>query len=82
MEIRDEKCTGRLEDPVIGGNVIGSWARSWAAEHGIDLGVCAAYGANADDGILLSSIGLPCAVHPDRQLRRMARDLEWPVVER
>ncbi len=82
MEIRDAKCTGRLEDPVVGGNVLGSWARGWATRNGIDLGRCAGYGANGDDGLFLSSLGLPCAVHPDRQLRRMARDLDWPVVER
>ena len=38
-------------------------------------------GMRYDDQLLLSAIGLPCAVHPDRQLRRVARDLDWPVVE-
>lgn len=81
MEIRDMKCTGRLEDPVIGGALAVDWARNFARQHGIDLTASLAYGAQGDDQLLLSAIGHPCAVHPDRQLRRMARDLSWPVVE-
>jgi phosphoserine phosphatase len=81
MEIRDAKCTGRLLDPVIGGNVAGEWARTFASSQGIDLARSHAYGSEAEDGLLLSAIGQPCAVYPDRQLRRMARDLSWPVVE-
>jgi HAD superfamily phosphoserine phosphatase-like hydrolase len=81
MEIRDGKATGRLHDPVIGGHVTVDWARRFAAENGIDLGASSGYGAQAEDGMLLASLGMPCAVHPDWQLRRMARDLSWPVVE-
>ena len=49
LEMRKHKATGRLEDPVIGGNVAGQWARAFAAEHGIDLGDSWAYGASAAD---------------------------------
>ena len=82
LEIRNGKATGRLEDPVIGGNVSGQWARAFAQEHGIDLAGSWAYGASGADSLLLSAIGQPCAVNPDRQLRRLARDHEWPVVEK
>ena len=41
-----------------------------------------AYGASAADSLLLSAIGQPCAVNPDRQLRRLAKDHDWPVVEK
>jgi phosphoserine phosphatase len=82
LEMRKLKATGRLEDPVIGGNVAGQWARAFAEEHRIDLGASFAYGASGADSLLLSAIGRPCAVNPDRQLRRIARDHEWPVVER
>ena len=81
MEIRDGKATGRLRDPVIGGHTTIEWARAFAREHGIDLAASSGYGAQAEDGTLLASLGHPCAVHPDWQLRRMARDLSWPVVE-
>jgi phosphoserine phosphatase len=82
LEMRKQKATGRLEDPVIGGNLAGQWARAFAAEHQIDLEGSFAYGASGADSLLLSAIGKPCAVNPDRQLRRIARDHDWPVVER
>ena len=81
LEFRKGKATGRLEDPVIGGNVAGQWARDFAKEHGLDLDQSYAYGASAADSLLLSAIGRPCAVNPDRALRRIARDHAWPVVE-
>ncbi|MEZ4286717.1 MAG: haloacid dehalogenase-like hydrolase [Polyangiales bacterium] len=82
LEFRDGKATGRLEDPVIGGNVSGQWARAFANENGIDLNASSAYGTQGSDSLLLSAIGEPCAVNPDRQLRRLARDHHWPIVER
>lgn len=82
LEYRKGKATGRLEDPVIGGNVSGQWARAFASEHSIDLSASWAYGASGADSLLLSAIGQPCAVNPDRQLRRLAKDHEWPVVEK
>lgn len=82
LEIRKDKATGRLEDPVVGGNLSGQWARSFAAENHIDLDKSWGYGASAADSLLLSAIGRPCAVNPDRQLRRIAKDHDWPVVER
>ena len=82
LEIRKRKATGRLEDPVISGNVAGQWARDFATETGIDLTASTAYGASLADSLLLSAIGQPCAVNPDRSLRRLAKAHSWPVVER
>lgn len=82
LEFQRGRATGRLLDPIVGGNLAGQWARSYAEEHGIDLEKSTAYGAQAADGLLLSAIGKPCAVDPDRQLRRMANDHAWPVVDR
>jgi phosphoserine phosphatase len=81
LELRRGEATGRLLDPVIGGNLTGQWARAYADRHDLDLGRCAAYGATGADGLLLSAIGQPCAVNPDPWLRQIARDHEWPVVE-
>jgi putative phosphoserine phosphatase/1-acylglycerol-3-phosphate O-acyltransferase len=80
MELRNHKATGRLEDPVVG-RLGGTWLRNFAQQHDIDLQRSCAYGAHDTDVPLLSSVGLPCAVHPDRGLRAAARDLDWPVVE-
>ena len=80
MELRNGRATGRLEDPVIG-RVGGTWLREFAREHDLDLSRSAAYGGTDSDVPLLSSVGLPCAVHPDRGLRAAAKDLSWPIVE-
>ncbi len=82
LELRKNKATGKLEEPVIGGNVAGQWAREFASEHAIDLSQSWAYGASAADSLLMSALGQPCAVNPDRQLRRLAKDHSWPVVEK
>ena len=80
LELRSGRATGRLLDPVtarFGGRPLSTFA----AERGYDLSASRAYGSAAADQVLLSSTPWPCAVHPDRGLRRVARDLDWPVVE-
>jgi phosphoserine phosphatase len=81
MEIDRGTATGRLVDPVIGGPISGQWAKQWARERSIDLERSAGYGARSSDSLLLSAVGQPCAVFPDRRLRRIAKDLDWPIVE-
>ena len=80
MELRNGRATGRLADPVVT-HPGGRWLAEWAQEHAIDLRASCGYGASAADAVLLAAIGLPCAVRPDWRLRRMARDLDWPVVD-
>ena len=81
MELRNGRATGRLISPVVG-SLSGTELREYAREHGLDLTSCSGYGSSAEDGLLLSAVGLPCAVEPDRTLRRMAREHRWPVVNR
>ncbi len=80
LELRAGRATGRLADPVVS-RFGGSWLRDLAHTEGYDLMQSRAYGARAADQVLLSSIAFPCAVDPDRTLRRVARDLDWPVVD-
>jgi phosphoserine phosphatase len=80
LELRSGRATGRLCDPVVS-RFGGAWLREVAEEHELDLSRSRAYGATGADQVLLSAIGHPCAVHPDRTLRRVARDLDWPVVD-
>lgn len=80
MELRNGRATGRLLDPVIS-SLSGTELRAYASQHGLDLRSSCGYGAATEDAVLLSAVGLPCAVGPDRGLRRMARDHHWPVVE-
>lgn len=80
MELRSGRATGRLIEPVVarfGGQLL----LDYAATHDIDLAGSLAYGAYEQDATFLAKMGRPCAVHPDRALRRIAKDLSWPVVE-
>ena len=81
LEMVDGKTTGRLLEPVITGHMAARWAKGFADEHDIDLTASCAYGSSAADSLLLQTAGKPCAVTPDRRLRGIARDLDWPVVE-
>lgn len=81
LEFKNNECTGKLLEPVIGGHDSGKWVKSYAKEHGIDLAGSTAYAAHGADLLLLSAVGKPCAVNPDFALRSAARDADWPVLE-
>lgn len=80
MELRDGRATGRLADPVLTDALGGTRLRSFAAEHGLDLARCSALGGRGGDSVLLAAVGQPCAIAPDAALRRIARDLDWPIL--
>ena len=50
-----------------------------ATAHGIDPARCWAYSDSISDEPMLSAVGHPVAVNPDRDLRRMAQERDWPV---
>ena len=50
-----------------------------AASHGIDPARCWAYSDSISDEPMLSAVGHPVAVNPDRDLRRLAQERDWPV---
>lgn len=75
------RATGALREPVLGPELGGRALRDQLAERGVDLSTACAYGSARGDSVLLGAVALPCAVTPDRELRRLARDLDWPVVE-
>jgi len=51
-----------------------------AAEHNYDLGASWAYSDSITDVPLLEAVGHPYAVNPDRALRRIAIERDWPVL--
>ena len=50
-----------------------------ATAHGIDPARCWAYSDSISDEPMLSAVGHPVAVNPDRDLRRLAQERGWPV---
>jgi HAD superfamily hydrolase (TIGR01490 family) len=55
--------------------------RGLAQEKGFDLLACTAYSDSASDLPFLELVGHPVAVNPDRELRHIAADRGWPVLE-
>jgi len=55
--------------------------RRLAAEDGLDLEASYAYSDSITDRPLLESVGHPTAVNPDKELRKLADERGWPVIE-
>ncbi|HET9728671.1 MAG TPA: HAD family hydrolase [Acidimicrobiia bacterium] len=53
--------------------------REMAVEEGIDLASSFAYSDSITDLPMLSLVGNPVAVNPDRELARVAREREWEI---
>ena len=52
-----------------------------AAERGYDLSRCYAYSDSASDLPMLEAVGHPVVVNPEPELRRVATQRRWPIVE-
>ncbi|NAZ86907.1 HAD family hydrolase [Kineococcus indalonis] len=73
--------TGRLVGEPVHGAAKAAAVRALAERAGWDLARCAAYSDSANDLPLLSMVGWPVAVNPDRALRRHALRNGWEVRE-
>ncbi|KAB3522639.1 HAD-IB family hydrolase [Corynebacterium sp. zg254] len=51
-----------------------------AQEHGFDLSQSYAYSDSGTDVPMLELVGHPTAVNPDRALKKVAAEREWPIV--
>lgn len=81
LEYLNNRATGKLLSPIIGGHETARWLRAYAADHHIDLQHSRAYASHGGDLTFLTSVGQPCAVNPDFALRRASRELAWPVID-
>ncbi len=52
-----------------------------AAEHGYDLATSYAYTDSASDLPMLEAVGHPVVVHPEPELRAIAEQRSWPIIE-
>lgn len=80
-EHADGHYTGRLVGDMLHGEAKAAAVRTLAAERGIDLERSYAYGDSLNDVPILSAVGRPCAINPERRLRRFAAEVGWPVRE-
>ena len=80
MQVAGGRYTGQVEFYAYG-EAKAVRVRELAAERGYRLADCYAYSDSATDLPLLQVVGHPHAVNPDRNLRRIAAERGWPVLE-
>jgi HAD superfamily hydrolase (TIGR01490 family) len=80
MAIEDGKYTGEILFYAYGPGKAEAMQRL-ADEEGYDLAQSYAYSDSYTDLPMLEAVGHPFAVNPDEQLRRVAKERVWPVLE-
>lgn len=80
MEVADGKYTGRVDFYCYGEGKVTA-IEKLAATEGYDLARCYAYSDSITDLPMLTAVGHPTAVNPDRALRREATTREWPILQ-
>jgi HAD superfamily hydrolase (TIGR01490 family) len=79
-EVQDGVYTGRAVR-ALHAEGKASCVRELAAREGYDLAECTAYSDSHTDLPFLETVGHPVVVNPDRALRRIAAERNWPVLE-
>jgi hypothetical protein len=80
MVVHDGRYTGEIDFYAAGDHKV-TEVQKLAAERGYDLGESFAYSDSITDVPMLSCVGHPTAVNPDRGLRKVAAEKGWPVLE-
>lgn len=78
-EERDGIFTGELVGDLLHGPAKARAVAALATTEGIDLARCSAYSDSSNDLPLLELVGFPCAINPDRTLRRHAKRAGWRI---
>jgi HAD superfamily hydrolase (TIGR01490 family) len=79
-EVRDGRYTGRAVR-ALHAEAKAECLQEVAGREGLDLAECTAYSDSHTDLPFLEAVGHPVVVNPDRELRRIAADRGWPVLE-
>lgn len=78
LEFKDGIATGKLIKPVVAGPEKARLIREHAKNNGFDLNDCHAFSDSYSDVPMLSVVGHPAAVNPDRRLALLAKAYSWP----
>jgi HAD superfamily hydrolase (TIGR01490 family) len=73
--------TGRTVGAVCFGAGKLSHAQAYARAQGVELSACTFYTDSYSDLPVLTAVGTPVAVNPDRRLAREARRRGWPILD-
>ena len=80
LEYVNGYATGELKGTLIAGAAKAARMRRFAAENGYELDRCYAYSDSMSDYPMLAVVGRPAVVNPDRRLKRIAREYDWPIL--
>ena len=80
-ERKNGVLTGELEGPVPMAEERGRLIRALLVQAGIDRTSASAYGDSIHDAPMLREVDRPCAVHPSRALRALARQENWRIID-
>jgi HAD superfamily hydrolase (TIGR01490 family) len=78
LEMKDGIATGKLLKPVVAGPEKAKIVRDHARARGYDLDECFAFSDSYSDVPMLSVVGHPAAVNPDKRLAMLAKAYSWP----
>lgn len=81
LEYRHRKATGKLMRPVVAGPEKAGLIVADAREHGHDLSACHGYSDSYSDVPMLSVVGHPACINPDKRLQRLAKAYRWPILD-
>jgi HAD superfamily hydrolase (TIGR01490 family) len=81
LEMKDGIATGKLLAPVVAGPEKARIVRDHARARGYDLDECFAFSDSYSDVPMLSVVGHPAAVNPDRRLALLAKAYSWPLFD-
>lgn len=71
--------TGQLKGELLHGSAKADAVRALATEHGLNLSRCFAYSDSYNDLPMLSLVGHPCVINPDRRLQEHAQEHDWQI---
>jgi HAD superfamily hydrolase (TIGR01490 family) len=80
LEQANDRWTGGIKGEAIFGAAKARAAQRIATQKDFDLARCYAYGDSTNDRWMLGAVGRPAAVNPSRELERIARLRNWPIL--
>lgn len=81
LEMKNGIATGKLLKPVVAGPTKARLVSDHAKSRGYDLDECFAFSDSYSDVPMLSVVGHPAAVNPDKRLSLLAKAYSWPSFE-
>lgn len=78
LEMKDGIATGKLLRPIVAGPEKARIVRDHARSKGYQLDDCFAFSDSYSDVPMLSVVGHPAAVNPDKRLAMLAKAYSWP----